>query len=131
MGATLGTVTFTYDLIWQRSLPNIVGSDVQARDGSLVSIRVASPSQAEKVVSLRYTWESWATYEALQTLALAGGTYTMVPELRTGTSYTVRFAADNPVPLPKHSYFDDVSPGDFNGYVTDHWSGSINLIIVG
>ena len=131
MGATIGALTFDYDLIWQRPAPVIVGSDVQARDGSTMSIRVLSPSQSEKVVSLRYEWESWAAYEALQAMALLGGTYTMRPEGRISSTYTVRFAADNPVPQPKHSYFDDVSPGDFSGYTTDHWTGTINVIIVG
>ena len=130
MAATIGALTFTYDLIWQRPLPVVVGSDVQARDGSTVSIRVASPSQSEKVVTLRYDWESWATYEALQAMALAGGTYTMRPETSVSTTYTIRFAANDPVPHPKHSIFDDVSPGDFVGHETDLWSGQINVIIV-
>lgn len=131
MAAYLGSVTFSYNLIWLRPAPNIVGSDVQARDGSFVSIRVASPSQTERLVQVKYAWESWATVQALLQLALTGGTYTMKPEDGVATTYTVRFAADSPVSLPKHSTMDEeVSPGVFVGKRTDTWEGTLNLIVV-
>jgi hypothetical protein len=130
MAITLGAISFWQPLVWKnKSKPVVIGSDVRARDGEIISIRGTDITQ-HQYATLAYEWEPWSTVVTLRTYWAAGGTYTMKPE-DGATTYTVRFQAQDGVTEPKHVAFGtDVAPDAMAGTYLDYWSGEINVVII-
>lgn len=133
MAAYIGAVTFPYPLKWiNKARPVVLGSDTRTRAGDIVSIEVDSADiTQDRSVTLAFEWVPWTTVEALYSMWMAGGTYTLDPE-DTGDTYTVRFQRKNGVTVPVSTAFgQDVVKAQLDGEETDLYDGELNLIIVG
>lgn len=129
MSVYLGGVTFPRSLKWLRVPQKIVGTDVETRDGSIVSIRVKTPS-TDSFLSLVFDRVPWSTVETLMGMAETSSTFTLKPENSVSTTYTVRFSDKGVSDVESMAFGKALYPSAVEGYATDLWKGILNLIKV-
>jgi hypothetical protein len=130
----IGNARFNYPLRWKSKATSSVkiGSDIRTLDGSLIMIRCAPATHpaAPVEVCLTFSWESYDTVNALDTMWKSGQEYTADFE-GDGHQFRFVFAAENGVTAVKSTAFgDEAVAAQLKGWATDLWDGEVNLFIV-
>ena len=134
MATYIGTVLFDFPLVWANiAEPVILGADVRTRSGAVASVRAASPSQANRMVKLFFSWVPYSDVEALKDMWRSGAVYPAKIEDTVATIYNIRFLVQDGVTNITHAGdgVEKEAPKDIlAGTSTDLWNGELNLVIV-
>lgn len=129
--ASLGTVTFPYDLYWvTKTGPNLIqGVDRISLDGTLVSIRISPESDPYGEHTFRFEWLGYSGLLALCEYHRSLSTVSITPESGGGT-YTCRFLQNKPVKHRPVAPTEGFVHADVLGYATELYNGEFTVFIL-